>query len=127
SRTTRARRAHRRARNHRSSGGRSAISGGRAWRCGRTGRAVCGAARRSAGAADGLAHHAGEPASALAVFAALGIDVERIDELAEDTEPRFDDPLARRLERAALALGIVTDPTVGAEPGLIEDRGHGED
>ena len=52
---------------------------------------------------------------------ALGIDVERVDEVAEDVEPRVDDVLAGRLERRALpALALVDDPAVAAEGRLLE-------
>ena len=85
-----------RARSRRSSSGPSATSGCCACGCGPT---AARALRR--GRADPRPG-ACPAASARAAFA-LRAGVERVDEVAEDVQPRVDDPLAGRLERRALA------------------------
>ena len=58
---------------------------------------------------------------------ALGVDVERVDEIAEDVEARIDHLLAGLLEGRTLLALVVDDAGIAAQRRLLEDRLGGVD
>ena len=81
-------------------------------------------ANRSLALRRGAADPRPGTAGRLAVGRALGLaglDVERVDEVAEHVQPRVDDLLAGRLEGDPGRLAVLAEAAVGAEAGLIEN------